>query len=284
MLRFGLVLPRARGAAEVVIPQLLAAASTLALLRALTDGPIRWRLAWAGGGHRRASVYRIAEEVARRCPELENDPTASAWEVVVREDAGAVEVELEPSALEDPRFSWRRTDVAAASHPTLAAALARLAGVRARDVVWDPFVGSGSELIERARLGPYAALIGSDLDPRALVAARENLAAAGVAATLDVADACAHAPAGVTLIITNPPMGRRVHRGDIGPLLDAFVDHVARVLVPGGRMAWLSPVPRRTRERALLVGLRFSVAHRVDMGGFDAEFQLLEKPVRPGTR
>ena len=31
------------------------------------------------------------------------------------------------------------------------------------DLVWDPFVGSGTELCERALLGPYRALVGSDL-------------------------------------------------------------------------------------------------------------------------
>ena len=39
-------------------------------------------------------------------------------------------------------------------------------GARADDVVWDPFVGSGTELVERALAGPYARLLGSDTDPR----------------------------------------------------------------------------------------------------------------------
>ncbi|MFY0536671.1 TRM11 family SAM-dependent methyltransferase [Nannocystis pusilla] len=117
----------------------------------------------------------------------------------------------------DPRFSYRSGDVPAASHPTIAAALARLAEVRQDDVVWDPFVGSGLELCERGLLGPAASLLGTDLDPRALAVAAANLRNAGLRAELTQADATTHRPAGVTLIVTNPPMGRRVHRGDVGP-------------------------------------------------------------------
>jgi len=76
----------------------------------------------------------------------------------------------------DERFAYRTETVAASSHPTIAAALVRLVPPREDDVVWDPFVGSALELIERARLGPYRALHGTDVDEGALEAARANLA------------------------------------------------------------------------------------------------------------
>src|SRR5205823_12588543 len=90
-------------------------------------------------------------------------------------------VELWPRGILDPRFAYRKHTLAASSHPTIAAALARAGGVRADDVVWDPFVGSAMELIERARLGPYGALYGTDTDAGALARARDNVGAAGVA-------------------------------------------------------------------------------------------------------
>jgi tRNA G10 N-methylase Trm11 len=185
---------------------------------------------------------------------------------------------LVPRAFDDPRFGYRRADVPAASHPTLAAALARAARVRPDDVVWDPFVGSGLELVERALLGPYARLIGTDLDSRALNAARANLAAASVARyELVQADALSHAPAGVTLILTNPPMGRRVARdGSLRELLGAFVGRAARLLAPGGRLVWLSPLPELTTRRARALGLSVEAVSSVDMGGFRAELQILQ--------
>jgi len=250
----------------------------LEIFRTWTIGQVRYRLAWARGGHRRSVVWRVAEAVGRACPELVNDPSASPWEVVVDDHRGALTVELRPRWTDD-RFTYRRGDVPAASHPTIAAALAQLAGVRADDVVWDPFVGSGLELAERGLLGPHALLIGSDTDPHALEIAAANLAAAGLERTqLVQADATTHSPEGVTLIITNPPMGRRVQRGDVAPLLTAFLTHVGAVLRPGGRLVWISPLPRVTQAAARPAGLVCRRAQPIDMGGFNAQLEVWSRP------
>jgi 23S rRNA G2445 N2-methylase RlmL len=137
-------------------------------------------------------------------------------------------------------------------------------------------MGSGTELIERARVGPYRMLIGSDLDLDAVDVARRNAAAAGVdRLILQVADATSHRPAGVTRIITNPPMGRRVARdGSLGDLCDQFTDHAATVLSSGGRLTWLSPLGGRTAARAEANRLRVLCRRVVDMGGFFAELQV----------
>jgi 23S rRNA G2445 N2-methylase RlmL len=71
----------------------------------------------------------VAEAVSKVRPELVNDPTASPWEVVVDDANGALQVELRPR-WHDERFAYRVGEVPAASHPTIAAAIARLAGVR----------------------------------------------------------------------------------------------------------------------------------------------------------
>ncbi|WP_437912085.1 HEAT repeat domain-containing protein [Sorangium sp. So ce302] len=250
------------------------------ILRRFTQGAIRYRIDWAGGGKRRAAVFRAAAAVEAEAPELVNDPTQSTWDVVVYEGAGRVRVELAPR-LPDTRFAYRRGDVPAASHPTIAAALARIAGARGDDVVWDPFVGSGLELCERALLGPYRRLVGSDRDPRALQIARENLDAAGArGAELLQRDAGGAPPPGEapTLILTNPPLGRRVERtGDLDAMLDRFVEGAARALAPGGRMVWISPFPARTEAVARRSGLRPETLLRVDMGGFDAQIQSFHK-------
>ncbi|HWZ92774.1 MAG TPA: HEAT repeat domain-containing protein, partial [Polyangiaceae bacterium] len=141
-------------------------------VRAWTRGRARFRLAFSDGGHQRDKVWKVAAAISTRLSWFHNDPHESTWEVVV--DAARSVLELRPRRFDDPRFAYRAKDVPAASHPTLAAALARVAGVRADDIVWDPFVGSGLELIERALLGPYRELHGTDLDAQALLAARAN--------------------------------------------------------------------------------------------------------------
>jgi hypothetical protein len=267
---------------EADLPELIARAvagdAARAALDAWTDGSVRYRLAFAGSGHQRALLFRAVEAIRRRRPELVNESRSAAWEIRVFHRATEPHLLLVPVAAPDFRFAYRQREVHAGSHPTLAAALARSAGVHSSDVVWDPFVGSGLELVERSKLGPYQRLIGSDLDPSALDAARENLVNAGVSAELLLGDATRLEPAGVSLILSNPPMGRRLLRDrSLGALLDRFVAHAARVLVPGGRLVWLSPLPEQTHQRATTLGLRSSRGPEVDLGGFGAELQLFRR-------
>lgn len=259
------------------IAEAITSDEALRVLRSFTRGPVRYRLAFASGGHRRGEVRAIARAVAARAPDLVNDPTHTDWEVLV-DDGG---LELRPRGLVDPRFAYRVADVPAASHPTIAAALARVAFQHApdpaADLVWDPFCGSGLELIERARLGPSRRLVGSDVSAEALEAARANLASAGVAAELIQADALEGRIGRVTTIITNPPMGRRVARGHSVELLERFVVLAGEVLGPGGRLVWIAPSPRRTDGPAAAAGLLPHSRTPVDMGGFTAELQVLLK-------
>jgi precorrin-6B methylase 2 len=257
----------------------LASPAAQATLTAWSEGAPRYRVSFAGGGHQRALVLRIALAVSSALPSLVNDSRDASFEVVLVREDPRPHLVLVPRAYEDPRFSYRKRDVRAASHPTLAAALARTAGARPTDVVWDPFVGSALELVERARLGPVRKLLGSDHDPGALEAARENLAAAGVHAELREGDALRLHPENVSLILTNPPMGRRLVRDStIGNFLDAFVAHAADVLIPGGRLVWLSPLPERTRRVAKSAGLDAGPeGPMVDLGGFSAELQTFRR-------
>ena len=289
MMSFGFPLPQqwlrdGEDAGDVLV-RAMATPEAATIFRTWTRGAIRYRIAWGGGGHRRAVVWRAAQRIGELDASLVNDPTESTWEVTVHQQRRFIDVEVAPRALVDPRFLWRVGDVPAASHPTLAAAIARVAGVESDDVVWDPFVGSGSELVERALAGPYARLIGTDIDPAAVEIAKKNLASAEVPAhkwSVEVGDATTFTPpppGGVTLIVSNPPMGRRVHRHtQLGQLLDRMIDRAAELLVPGGRMVWLSPIGERTKQRALAAGLRVEFAQDVDMGGFFAQLQRLRKP------
>jgi predicted RNA methylase len=279
-IEFGVRIDLEKGPApiETRVASALSDASSLSVLAAWTEGTPRFRLAFAHAGHRRATVWRIAEAVAKR-GRLVNDPTRAFWEVLVDDAAAAPRLLLLPRAFEDPRFAYRKRDVPAASHPTIAAALARVAGVNRDDVVWDPFVGSGLELVERGLLGGYRSLHGCDLEPKAIEAARANLEAAGLSnAFVAEGNALSYRVPGASLVITNPPMGRRVGRNDgVAALLDAFVATAHRALVRGGRVVWLSPFAERTAKTGLAAGFEVTRLEAVDMGGFSAELQVMRK-------
>ncbi|HVK76527.1 MAG TPA: HEAT repeat domain-containing protein [Kofleriaceae bacterium] len=270
-----IALPTDEREPAAAIARALASPAAAALLAAWTRGPIRWRLDFERGGHRRALVWDVAARVQALAPALLNQPRATTWDVVVTDDER--HLELRPRRFTDERFGWRVADVPAASHPTIAAALARVAGANAGELVWDPFVGSGAELCERARLGP-ARLLGTDLDERALAAARANLAAAGRPdAELIHADALTHAPPPVGLIITNPPMGRRI-RGDAGGLLERFAERAPARLTGGGRLVWLTPASERTSPALRRAGLTLGFARDVDLGGYEARLERWDRP------
>ncbi|HEY5922204.1 MAG TPA: methyltransferase [Kofleriaceae bacterium] len=249
----------------------LTAKPVRALLAAWTQGPIRWRLGFAQG-HKRAIVWRVAKEVSARAPELVNDPTQTTWDVQVSDGV----LELSPRRIDDPRFAWRVADIPAASHPTVAAALAFVADAKQGDRVWDPFVGSAAELIERTRLGTYASLVGTDLDETALAAARQNLAAARVDAKLITADARSYDAGDIDLVITNPPLGSRV-KLDAAALLVACLPNFARALAPGGRLVWITPAAKKTTKVAEQLGLRRTRSLPVDLGGVRGHLERWER-------
>ncbi|HET9932850.1 MAG TPA: HEAT repeat domain-containing protein [Polyangiaceae bacterium] len=260
------------------IAALVTSEPVVAAVSAWTRGRPRFRIDWVSAGHQRAASWAVAREVSRRSAALVNDPRAATWTLEIGAPPTG-ELRFVPALEPDPRFAYRQRDVPAASHPTIAAALARMAGAQADDVVWDPFVGSGLELVERALLGPYRKLIGSDLDARALEAARANLNAANARDfELALGDMRTLAPRAVTLVISNPPMGRRVARdGSLVGLLEAFVAQIARTLSPRGRAVFLSPLPARTEAWSKEKGLSFSRGPSVDLGGFEAEIQTLRQ-------
>ena len=285
---FAFVLPRVtqRGDSDVVpVAEALGAPLAKRIFETLTTGTARFRLSWDGSGKRRGETWSLAEALATKGSKLVNDPTHSHWDVAVRKSGPrSLSIELTPNVV-DPRFTYRTHDVPASSHPTVAAALVRFAGLADDDVVWDPFVGSGLELCERTIAGRFAQLIGTDIDEDALDAARANLGSLDVKAVLQRADARTFDPrrvtgparGGLTAVITNPPMGQRSRAGDdIGQLLVDVMTRAAESLRKGGRLVLVSPTPGRTKEQAPRT-LALTRSLPIDMGGFRAELQRFEK-------
>jgi hypothetical protein len=287
-LHFGFPLPpepiHGTDGPDAAVARALASDDAWRVFSSLTKGPLRYRVEWADAGHRRSGTRRVAQAVRIPRPELVNDSKDAPWEAVVSvrrmHGEAHVLVELWPRALDDPRFAYRKRALPASSHPTVAAALARAAGVRADDVVWDPFAGAGTELIERALLGPYAKMYGSDADEAAIAAARENLAAAGVArCRLEVADLRAYRPPQrPSLIVTNPPFGRRVaRRNEVSRLYEALFHGAKECLRPDGRLLWISPLPDLTVGMAERAGFAVTLRRPIDLGGLDVEMQAFER-------
>jgi len=186
--------------------------------------------------------------------------------------------------LSDARMRHRDYKIAhrpGSLRPAVAAAMAWLSDPRDDDIFLDPFCGAGTLLIERAHLGRYRNLIGSDHDAGAVRAARENIGPRFKPVELHDdwdAGALPLADASVTKITTNLPWGIRhgshaVNRRRYGD----WLAEMNRVLAPEGKMVLLTAEWRLMRDladRGVLVVEKMS---RVTVLGAPASLYLCNK-------
>lgn len=267
------------GSAKEIEPIAALLSSSLAqnLFRTFTKGSIRYRLEFISMGHRRGAIREIANLVYAQCPDILNDASSAPWSVDLYPSGS---VELRPRLVPDPRFTYRLQDVPAASHPPLAACLARIPGRIENEVIWDPFCGSGSELIESVLLGGVKTAYGTDLSEEAIAITRKNFAAAGLPTSIlelvpgDFRDfANEVAPKSISLVITNPPLGQRVPVPAMRQLVADIFSASARVLKPGGRLVLINPLPMKGPHPAF----ELQDQHLVDLGGFERTLELYRR-------
>jgi tRNA G10 N-methylase Trm11 len=160
--------------------------------------------------------------------------------------------------------------------------MARLAGWQENEIIWDPFCGSGLELVERTLLGGVRSVFGTDLSDQAIDIARRNFAAAhpgfngacfSCSDFRDFARSENLASRGLTLIITNPPLGRRVPIRNLRGLFDDIFAVAAKVLAPGGRLVFTNPFHMESPQPTLKLVTR----QAVDLGGFECRLELYRK-------
>jgi 23S rRNA G2445 N2-methylase RlmL len=144
----------------------------------------------------------------------------------------------------------RKVELPASLRPSVAAAMVLLTEPQPGDVFLDPMAGSGTILYERMQAGPFARLLGGDIDPERVEAARKN-----VRSSRKKSGASAPQPdirqwdarqlplddASVDKVATNLPFGKQL-RGAQTPakLYPPILVELQRVVRPGGRIVLLT--------------------------------------------
>ncbi len=119
--------------------------------------------------------------------------------------------------------------------------------------IWDPFCGSATILCEAAEQGHEVR--GTDIDPEAVNAARENLAAVKREYWnhIECADSTLpktwkkHQPA--TTVVTNLPWGKQIAIKSKQALYDSVSKGTAEVVRRGGTSVLLTTEPKLIRQR-----------------------------------
>lgn len=168
---------------------------------------------------------------------LVNSPSAYTSELRCECGRERAELYVKLYSCMGDRFEYRKRRLPASIHPATAAAVLRFAlpapkkGAR----VLDPCCGTGTLLVERARLGECE-LFGVDRSAEAIRFAAENAAAAGVAIDLvkkDLEDYDAIAP--FDEVVANLPFGIRVGTHAANEAMYAkLLDKLPLWLTPGG--------------------------------------------------
>lgn len=232
-------------------------------------------------GDRVAMIRAVATAVGGR-----NLPGHYAFELRVRCHAGAADVSVIPTAVQDTRFAYRRAALPAAIHPVTAAALARTAAMRLRPRgrlrVYDPCCGGGTLLLEAAQAADCTALLGTDVAPAAVTLARETLRAAGCRGAILQRDCLRFSPGEpLDLILSNLPFGNRVgSHASNGPLYRGLCARLPALLREDG-LALLYTMEGRLLESALhgVAGLVVEDVLTTEAGGlYPRAFLLRRRP------
>jgi tRNA (guanine6-N2)-methyltransferase len=171
--------------------------------------------------------------------------------------------------------------IPASTNPLIAALMVQFAKPEAGQVLYDPFCGAGTLLVEAAALRRRLRLVGGDVSARALSAAAVNRGALFPGGLLVRADATAM-PFGaeaVDRVVSNIPFGKRVgsHGTNIG-LYPGFLGELGRVLRTDGRAVVLTDdknLFRASVERTR--GLRLLREVKLSTGGLHPSAFILER-------
>ncbi len=142
----------------------------------------------------------------------------------------------------------KRVELPASLRPSMAAALVFLTEPQADDIFLDPMCGSGTILLERLNSGPSQLILGGDIEPDRVGAARQNMPkprkgrkkrALSIrqwdARQLPLEDAS------IDKVATNLPFGKQIgSRQELDSLYTAVFAELERVVRPKGRIVLLS--------------------------------------------
>ena len=185
---------------------------------------------------------------------LKNSPSSYEVEIRIVEKNNLCSVFIKLYTLKDNRFEYREKDVPASINPVTAAIVMKSIArwLRPSAKVIDPFCGSGTMLIERAKLKDFKTLTGIDIFNSAISAATVNSNLANVKIELIAKDILEFSTLDLfDEMISNMPFESKAGARDFNTkLYSEFVNKIPNLVKPGG-MAFLYTVEKNLLKKNL---------------------------------
>jgi tRNA G10 N-methylase Trm11 len=185
---------------------------------------------------------------------LKNSPSSYEIEIRLVEKDDLCDVFIKLYTIKDDRFNYREKDVPAALNPVTAAIVMKAITrwLRPSAKVIDPFCGSGTMLIERAKLKPFQSLTGIDIFSSAITAATTNCKLANVEVDLVVRDILEFSSIDrFDEMISNMPFESKSGASGFNTkLYSEFVNKIPSLIKPGG-MVFLYTVEKNLLKQSL---------------------------------
>lgn len=185
-------------------------------------------------------IKQVSQKIFELYPQkLLNSSHNYDIEIVLREvKKGTVNIYLRLSHLSNPRFNYRKNVISNSIHPYVAATLVQIARPYMKDdaKVLDPFVGTGTLLIEKNIVKPSHFSMGVDIYGKAIDMARKNTKIANQTIYYVHKDALRFSNKEMfDEIITDMPTYAQLRdEKQLTDLYDRFFARIHRLVKPGG--------------------------------------------------
>jgi len=224
-----------------------------------TNSPFGYRVEFKTADYNRDRsdfVKNLARELDElSCGDLKNSPSSYEVEVRIVEKNNLCSVFLKLYSFNDTRFNYRRNDLATSINPVTSAIVMKSIEkwLDSSAKVIDPFCGTGTMLIERAKLEEFETLTGIDIFRTAISAATINSKLANVNIDLIDEDILEYSTSELfDELITNMPFDNKsATHNKYAELYSEFTKKIPSLVRPGG-MAFVYTIEKQLFREVLL--------------------------------
>jgi 23S rRNA G2445 N2-methylase RlmL len=197
---------------------------------------------------------------------LKNSPSSYEVEIRIIETNNLCSVYVKLYSFKDNRFSYRKNDIATSINPVTAAIVAKSIEkwLTPSAKVIDPFCGTGTMLIERAKLQEFETLTGVDIFRTAISAAEINSKSANLNIDLIAEDILEYVPTDLfDELITNMPFDNKsTTHNKYSELYSEFVTKIPSLVKPGG-MAFVYTIEKQLFREVLADDLQLELIQEI---------------------